>query len=320
MPGEMLDAEYWGQNLRRPVLFASAVQAALAAGYDTFVELSPHPVLVPVIEQCFPSQVEDSAAPAALPSCVRSEDEQVALLRSLGRLYVLGCPSTGSGSIPPAAPMCGCRTTPGSVSGSGWTTYLGWSQGRRSIGDDGRLPRGRRQHPLLGWEIAMAGGAGRRIWENVLNRGDYPLLYEHRVQNTLLLSASAFLALAVAAGHTVVGFQPLTLKDVVFHRPLLLDEVASCTVQTSIAAEGQEYVLQVYSRTDAGDWVLHLSAQLAGDCAAPASTQPFPASRDEIVQRLGHASDTSGSLCRSGGARDKLWGAATYAHRCRQRR
>lgn len=91
-PGERLDAEYWGQNLRRPVLFASAVQAALAAGCDTFVELSPHPVLVPVIEQCFPSQAVGGAAPAALPSCIRSEDEQAALLQWLGRLYVLGCP------------------------------------------------------------------------------------------------------------------------------------------------------------------------------------------------------------------------------------
>ena len=294
MPGEMLDAEYWGQNLRRPVLFASAVQAALAAGYDTFVELSPHPVLVPVIEQCFPSQVEDGAAPAALPSCVRSEDEQVALLRSLGRLYVLGCPIDWQRLYPAGGTHVRVPHYPWQRERFWLDNIPGLESGSAVDGDDGGLPRGRRQHPLLGWEIAMAGGAGRRIWENVLNRGDYPLLYEHRVQNTLLLSASAFLALAVAAGHTVVGFQPLTLKDVVFHRPLLLDEVASCTVQTSIAAEGQEYVLQVYSRTDAGDWVLHLSAQLEGDCAAPASTQPFPASRDEIVQRLGHTSDTSG--------------------------
>ncbi|GLW89893.1 type I polyketide synthase [Actinokineospora globicatena] len=48
--GRLLDrplgAEYWFDNLRRPVLFESAVRTLLDHGHDTFVEISPHPVLV----------------------------------------------------------------------------------------------------------------------------------------------------------------------------------------------------------------------------------------------------------------------------------
>ncbi|MCP2163163.1 type I polyketide synthase [Goodfellowiella coeruleoviolacea] len=42
-------AEYWGENLRRPVRFDAAVRAALAEGHRAFVEVSPHPVLAQAV-------------------------------------------------------------------------------------------------------------------------------------------------------------------------------------------------------------------------------------------------------------------------------
>ncbi|RMB81445.1 acyltransferase domain-containing protein [Streptomyces shenzhenensis] len=41
-----LDAAYWFRNLRRPVVFDAAVRTALDCGHRTFVEISPHPVLL----------------------------------------------------------------------------------------------------------------------------------------------------------------------------------------------------------------------------------------------------------------------------------
>ncbi|WP_326640477.1 SDR family NAD(P)-dependent oxidoreductase [Streptosporangium sp. NBC_01755] len=45
-PGAVLDADYWCRNLREPVLFWPVIRQLLDAGYDTFVELSPHPTLL----------------------------------------------------------------------------------------------------------------------------------------------------------------------------------------------------------------------------------------------------------------------------------
>src|SRR6185312_12874505 len=49
--GELLDVEhdaaYWCRNLREPVQFSRVIDALSAAGYNTFLEISPHPVLVP---------------------------------------------------------------------------------------------------------------------------------------------------------------------------------------------------------------------------------------------------------------------------------
>ncbi|WP_434781123.1 type I polyketide synthase, partial [Amycolatopsis kentuckyensis] len=49
--GTALDAEYWYTNLREPVRLEEAVRALADQGYRTFVEASPHPVLVMPIGQ-----------------------------------------------------------------------------------------------------------------------------------------------------------------------------------------------------------------------------------------------------------------------------
>ncbi|KKK05590.1 acyltransferase domain-containing protein, partial [Micromonospora sp. HK10] len=45
-----LTADYWYDNLRHPVQFQTATEALLRDGYATFVEVSPHPVLIQPIE------------------------------------------------------------------------------------------------------------------------------------------------------------------------------------------------------------------------------------------------------------------------------
>ena len=45
------DADYWVDNLRYTVRFASAVQAALEDGFRVFAELSPHPLLTHAVDQ-----------------------------------------------------------------------------------------------------------------------------------------------------------------------------------------------------------------------------------------------------------------------------
>ncbi|MGD3110834.1 type I polyketide synthase [Streptomyces sp. YGL11-2] len=50
LPGSALDARYWGDNLRNPVRFRGAVEALLADGHTTYLEVSPHPTLVPTVE------------------------------------------------------------------------------------------------------------------------------------------------------------------------------------------------------------------------------------------------------------------------------
>jgi phthiocerol/phenolphthiocerol synthesis type-I polyketide synthase C len=45
LSGRQLDAEYWWQNIRKPVLFESAINAILDDGANIFVEIGPNPIL-----------------------------------------------------------------------------------------------------------------------------------------------------------------------------------------------------------------------------------------------------------------------------------
>ncbi len=49
--GSEMNGSYWVANLRQPVLFANAVEELMRQGFDTFLEMSPHPTLVPFVEQ-----------------------------------------------------------------------------------------------------------------------------------------------------------------------------------------------------------------------------------------------------------------------------
>lgn len=81
--GDELDADYWMANIRRPVRFSSAVEATLSDREPVlFVEVSPHPVLLPAIE--------DEGAATTTPSLVRGRPELETLLANLGAVYASG--------------------------------------------------------------------------------------------------------------------------------------------------------------------------------------------------------------------------------------
>jgi acyl transferase domain-containing protein len=87
--GDELAAAYWAQNLRRPVLFSQVTQQLIEDGHAVFLEMSPHPVLLPSIEENLREWKRDGAALASLR---RSAEERRSLLDSLGALYSLGYP------------------------------------------------------------------------------------------------------------------------------------------------------------------------------------------------------------------------------------
>ncbi|WP_455772456.1 type I polyketide synthase [Streptomyces werraensis] len=83
-----LDAEYWYDNLREPVLFDTAVRRLADDGFRVFVEMSPHPVLTVPVQEI----VEDLDDTLVLSSSRRDRDEAQALLGSLAQLHVRGGP------------------------------------------------------------------------------------------------------------------------------------------------------------------------------------------------------------------------------------
>jgi len=88
--GGEYDGLYWSQHIQRTVLFASAVNAMIGDGYQTFVEMSPHPVLSLYIHECFQEQGRDDYR--VIDTLKRGEDEKRELLNTLVLLHRGGYP------------------------------------------------------------------------------------------------------------------------------------------------------------------------------------------------------------------------------------
>ncbi len=87
--GRQMNASYWVKNLRYTVQFAASLKSLLDDGFDTFIEMSPHPVLSNPVEQTIAYYKRSGSV---LHTTRRDEDERAAILESLGRLYTLGAP------------------------------------------------------------------------------------------------------------------------------------------------------------------------------------------------------------------------------------
>ena len=104
--GREFDAIYWGRNMRQPVRFTDAVAGLLDDGITMFVELGPHPVLAPAVQQT--AQSRGAATLTALACGRRDEPEQTNLLTLVAQLWTAGAaidwnsfaPRTGHVSLP----------------------------------------------------------------------------------------------------------------------------------------------------------------------------------------------------------------------------
>ncbi len=85
--GRDLGGNYWGRNLREPVRFADTISAMVQDGIGAFIELGPHPVLKPAIEQTG----QASGQPLTVIACgSRDEDSQLGLFEAFGAAWVAG--------------------------------------------------------------------------------------------------------------------------------------------------------------------------------------------------------------------------------------
>ncbi|WP_341720667.1 type I polyketide synthase [Micromonospora sp. FIMYZ51] len=82
-----MDARYWFTNLRETVRFDDAVGALVDQGIGAFIEVSPHPVLTPAVQE----RIEESGRPGVVVGSLRRDDGGVGrFLTSLAEAYVRG--------------------------------------------------------------------------------------------------------------------------------------------------------------------------------------------------------------------------------------
>ena len=244
--GSALDATYWGRNLREPVSFAAAVEQAISAGVTTFIELSPHPILTQAIEQTAQSNL------VVLPSLRREEDEQVALLTSLGDLYVAGYAVDWRKVYPQGQVVC--------LPSYPWQRERFWFETGHAR--QGIVGGQKAEHPLLGWQIDVADRRSR-VWQVDLDRQRLPYLGAHRLNGAALMAASTSLEMTWTAARAAFIDQPMLIADLSFQRALVFpEEPGRVTAQITLTTGSNgDVVVGLYSR-QGETWQLHVTGKV----------------------------------------------------------
>jgi len=109
-------------------------------------------------------------------------------------------------------------------------------------------------HPLLGARLHSAAlEKGEIVFESRLSAKSPRYLGDHRVFESAVLPAAAFVEIALAAGTTVFGTSGLLLENIVLSQALLLPEDEEKIVQTVL--RGNEF--KIFSRSHDSEWTLH---------------------------------------------------------------
>ncbi|WP_405824896.1 SDR family NAD(P)-dependent oxidoreductase [Streptomyces sp. NBC_01390] len=280
--GGDLGPAYWVTNVRAPVRFAPALDRLLADGYDTFVEITPHPVLArPVLDRISDTGLEDVLVVSSLR---RGEDELRSLLTAVGTHYAAG------GSPDWAALHPG---TPGHTP----LPRHGWNHRAHPItrlappplARTAPSPRdvGRRDGTLLGERILVGPDPALRLWDLPIGLRGTPELADHVVEDVPVVAGAYWLTAAAESAGPAAGSGYVTLHDVVFTRPCPLVEGAEPVLQLGArrGEDGRRH-FTVVSCPPAGEPVVHAT----GVIGVPADGQALYEGRDpyegEAVKRI----------------------------------
>nr|WP_159001495.1 type I polyketide synthase [Streptomyces sp. SBT349] len=251
-----LDADYWYRNLRHTVEFEDAVRALADDGHTLFIEVSPHPVLAPGIE--------DIAEATATGTLRRDDGGWRRVLTSLAAV---------DGHTPVDWTRFFTRGTPADLPTYPFQRRRFWLAPTPAA-DPGGLGLSDARHPLLGAVVPLADG-DEHLFTGRLSPRTHPWLLDHAVDGAVLLPGTAFLELALGAGAHAGAPE---VEELAIEAPLVMAEEGAVQLQVRVGtadAQGRRSIA-VHSRSDDGPWARHATGALRGAGTA-ASGAPEPA-------------------------------------------
>ena len=269
-------AEYWQRNLRQTVQFYKAVQELGKDGYDTCIEISPHPVLLPALTEALQESV-----PRLLTLGVMRRDHggSSELLSALGTLYVHGAAPSWPRLYPQPGRVVALPRYP-------FQRTRHWIQTPAS---SARPTRPSGSHPLLGPPLQLSTEPGVRIFELELRLDQLPYLRDHRVRQAVVLPATAYLEMARAAAEEVFKTPPGGLEAVLFQEMMTFGAESAKTVQVVLHEERPGQLrFAITSREEAdGSWRCHCRGRLNLLAAAPDTGEGLSAVHRRCAEPLG---------------------------------
>ncbi|MDG4865455.1 acyltransferase domain-containing protein, partial [Streptomyces sp. T-3] len=266
--GPELDASYWYRNLRHTVRFQEAVEALIASGHTTFVEVGPHPVLTGSIGQI----LEEAGADGVVTGSLRRDDGGLCrFLTSAAEAHVRGLPIAWERLTGTAAGHVDLPTYPFQRSRY-WLTPTAGPSGTTDLG---QAPAG---HPLLGAAVEL--GDGETVFTGRLSTRTHPWLADHALSGTIVVPGTAFLELALHAGaQTATG----RIEELTVATPMALPQDGAVDLRVRVSGEDDNGLrtCRISGRATGGEWTDHATGVLGG-VPAPATVPVSRQSPDAV--------------------------------------
>ncbi len=260
-----LDANYWWQNIRQPVLFSKTLKNMLSQDYTLFVEIGPHPVLGNFIKE---GLLHHQIKGETLASLNRKSSDVISLMECIGGLFVHGFPIPWD-KVQPNGHLIRLPTYP-------WQKKAYWIESEES--KQYRLSS--QQHPLLSRKIKSP----HSTWQVEVNPQHFPWLEDHKIDGSIVFPAAAY----VEAGLAIHGHVPCILEDIDFQELLTIQQDKEALLQISLDAENKKFKVHSFSDSGEWEWIYHAS----GLCAAYDLPQPPAVNLETLQQNSSVAGDS----------------------------
>lgn len=237
--GTELVASYWAQNLRRTVRFADTTQALLDSGHALFVEVSPHPILLPALEEIRQAAKGEGLAVGTLR---RGQAERAEILGSLGALWIHGSPIAWEKLFSATARRVDLPTY-------AWQRERFWLETTAASYDHGRARARRGGHPLLGEVQRLATQPDTLLWDTSLLAKSPAWIADHTLRGAVVFPGAGHLEMALAAGVEALGSAAFAVTDLSLIDALVLPPDSAVALQVETGQERPGRVrFQVTSR------------------------------------------------------------------------
>ena len=247
LSGENWGAEYWWKNVRQTVCFAKVMDTFCSGSDCSFLEVGPHPVLRPSIQECMLNAGKDWNVFSSLK---RNEAEQFQLHEALGNLYVNGFELNWAKLVAEGGRLIQLPT------------YV-W-QREKCVKESNALRQdllGRPGHPFFNTKTDHPIPA----WEVEINEQFFPYLKDHIVNEQVVFPGAAYIEAGLALHGAVFEKDACILEDVEFVQLLSVENKKVHLLRLSYNNETNEFLLHSRIKEDGQPWQLHAKGSLFAD-------------------------------------------------------
>nr|WP_321455500.1 polyketide synthase [uncultured Cohaesibacter sp.] len=249
LEGGELGGEYWWANVRQPVDFLGATEAAFADGNSQYIEIGPRPILKSYVSEIARDHARSITVTASLQQ--KADENLDPVLLATGLAFANGLLVDKETVF---GPRVKCTLPLPNYPWQLKTFKITPSPEAFDIFNDSAAP-----HAFLGQQLRP----DEHVWSTELDTTLMPYLADHKVDGKVILPGAAFAEMALAAAQQGLKTDRVELRDMDLLQALTLKEDQSVSLLTRLNTDTG--VVEIYSRARLvdDDWLLHAKCRVA---------------------------------------------------------